>query len=40
MLSRWPWSSSAAIKNRVHEHEFSSRAIVLAVLVAGVAVVF
>src|SRR6266516_7104403 len=39
MLSRWPWSSSAAIKNRVHEHEFSSRAIVLAVLVAGVAVV-
>jgi hypothetical protein len=40
MLSRRPWSSSAAIKNRVHEHEFSSRAIVLAVLVAGVAVVF
>src|SRR6266487_2492767 len=40
MLSRWPWSSSAAIKNRVHEHEFASQAFVLALLIGGVAVVF
>jgi hypothetical protein len=40
MLSLWRWYSSAATKKRAHEHEFSSRAIVLALLVGGVAVVF
>ena len=40
MLSRWSWFSSPAIKKRAHEHEFSSRAIVLVLLVCGVAVVF
>ena len=40
MLSRWSWFSSAATKKRAPEHEFSSRAIVLALLVCGVAGVF
>jgi hypothetical protein len=40
MLSRWSWFSSPATKKRAHEHEFSSRAIVLVLLVCGVAVVF
>jgi hypothetical protein len=40
MLSRWSWFSSRATKKRAPEHEFSSRAIVLALLVCGVAVVF
>jgi hypothetical protein len=40
MLSRWPWSSSAASKKRAHEHEFASQAFVLALLIGGIAVVF
>src|SRR2546430_6252428 len=40
MLSRWPWSSSAASKKRAHEHEFASQAFVLVLLIGGVAVVF
>src|SRR2546423_10855958 len=40
MLSRWPWSSSAASKKRAHEHEFASQAFVLVLLIGGVAGVF
>jgi hypothetical protein len=40
MLSRWSWFSSGATKKRAPEHEFSSRALVLALLVCGVALVF
>src|SRR5262245_4213819 len=40
MLSRWSWPRSAAIQKRAHERDFAPQAIVLAVLVAGVALVF
>src|SRR5262245_17069393 len=40
MLSRWSWFSSPATKKRAHEHKFSSRAVVLVLLVCGVAFVF
>src|SRR5262245_2497136 len=40
MLSRWSWFSSPATKKRAHEHEFSSRAVVLVLLVCGVAFFF
>jgi hypothetical protein len=40
MFSQWPWRPSAAIKKRMPAGEFSSQAIVLAVLLGGVALVF
>jgi hypothetical protein len=40
MRSRWSWFSSPPTKKRAHEHEFSSLAVVLVLLVCGVAVVF
>jgi hypothetical protein len=40
MLSRWSWSRSAATRKRAYERDFAPQAIVLAVLMAGVAIVF
>jgi hypothetical protein len=40
MLSRWSWSRSAATRKRAYERGFAPQAIVLAVLMAGVALVF
>jgi hypothetical protein len=40
MLSRWPWSRSAAAKKGAPDDEFASRVVVLAVLIGGVAIVF
>jgi hypothetical protein len=40
MLSRWSWSRSAATRKRAYERDFAPQAIVLAVLMAGVALVF
>ena len=40
MFSRWPWPHSEATKKRPREDEFSAQAIVLAVLLGSVALVF
>jgi hypothetical protein len=40
MFARWAWHHSPATKKRQRDDEFASRAIVLALLIGGVAVVF
>jgi hypothetical protein len=40
MISRWSWSRSAATRKRAYRRDFAPQAIVLAVLMAGVAIVF
>jgi hypothetical protein len=40
MFSRWPWGRSAAIRKSLRADDFSLQAIVLAMLVGGVALVF
>jgi hypothetical protein len=40
MFSQWPWRYSDATKKRQRNDEFASQAVVLALLIGGVAAVF